>query len=401
MARVPNKMKAKEFPIVKTNLIMPSITEEDALELAEHMAEAELANKEYKQKQKNFEVEASQKTLYNSFTPMIDAYKQFMAYQEGKGNTPSTIRYYKGRLKELIAFCGRQFSTEETYVEAMNDAAKETPVLDVEYELGKFTPIATMNYDYFDMEYRKYLAEMGQKEQTINSNMRAYKAFYRYCEDNKWLPHKKILIKDIPAPIKPIYTQTELDILLKEPDYHNFIEYKVWVVINFVAATGCRIGTVVGIKMKDLELDDRSVIVNIQKNREPKRITLVSAIIKILRKYIKYYRSEADDEDFLFCNEYGEEWSRNAASHAVYKYNLKRGLKKTSIHLLRHTYAANYFRSGGDIFNLQNQLGHKSLKMVKRYADTYGVPDEAEIEEHSLINTVKKKSGRKKITLKQ
>jgi len=380
---------------------MPSITEEDALELADHMAEAKLADKEYQERQNRFEVEASRKSVYNSFTPMIEAYKQFMGYQEGKGNTEKTIRYYKGRLKELMAFCGRQFSTKETYIRAIKEADTETPVLDIEYELGKHTPIATMNYDYFDMEYRKYLANMGQKEQTIISNMRAYKAFYRYCEENKWLPHKKITIKDIPAPIKAIYTNEELQIMMRKPDYHNFIEYKCWVVINFVSATGCRVGSVVGIKMKDLELEDRSVIINIQKNREPKRIKLVSAIIKILREYIKYYRSEADDEDFLFCNQYGEEWSANACANAIYVYNKKRGLKKTSIHLLRHTYASNYFKTGGDIFNLQNQLGHKSLKMVKRYADTYGVPDEAEIEEHSLINTVKHKTGRKRISVKE
>lgn len=392
MARVKNTMKPKE-PIVKTDLVLPAITPERAEELVNNAVDMEEAA--------DFRIIASEKPLYTSITPMIDAYHQFMAYQEGKGNTEATLRYYRGRLKELIAFAGRRFSTVEKYKKTMEEAPKDIPNLDVEYKLGQIIPIACMTYDFFDTEYREYLKEMGQKEQTINSNMRAYKAFYRYCEDNKWLPHKKILIKDIPAPIKAIYTEDELNILLRKPDYHNFIEYKVWVVINFVAATGCRIGTVVGIKMKDLELEDRSVIVNIQKNRDPKRIKLVSAIIKILREYIKYYRSEADDEDFLFCNEYGEEWSRNAASNAVYVYNKKRGLSKTSIHLLRHTYAANYFKSGGDIFNLQNQLGHKSLKMVKRYADTYGVPDEAELEEHSLINTVKKKSGRKKIGVKE
>ena len=391
MPRVKNTMKPKE-PIVKTDLILPAITPDEAHELASNAADMIEAA--------DYKVKPSEKPLYNSITPMLDAYRQFMAYQEGKGNTEKTIRYYKVRLKELIAFAGRRFSTVPKYKKAMRTAVAELSVIDIEFKLGQVVPIACMTYDFFDTEYRKYLAEMGQKEQTINSNMRAYKAFYRYCEENKWLPHKKIIIKDIPAPIKAIYTDEELDILMRKPDYHDFIEYKCWVVINFVAATGCRIGTVVGIKMKDLELEDRSVIVNIQKNRDPKRIKLVSAIIKILREYIKYYRSDADDEDFLFCNQFGEEWSSNAAAHAIYDYNKKRGLKKTSIHLLRHTYAANYFKSGGDIFNLQNQLGHKSLKMVKRYADTYGVPDEAELEEHSLINTVKRKTGRTKLTAK-
>ena len=390
MARVKNTMKLNE-PVVKTDLILPALNPEQIETMVDNAVDME--------ESADFKITTSEKPLYTSITPMIDAYRQFMAYQEGKGNTEKTIRYYKGRLKELIAFAGMRFSTVAKYKKAMKQSSLDVSNLDIEYQLGQVVPIACMTYDFFDTEYRQYLAKMGQKEQTINSNMRAYKAFYRYCEENKWLPHKKIVIKDIPAPIKAIYTNEELQIMMRKPDYHNFIEYKCWVVINFVSATGCRVGSVVGIKMKDLELEDRSVIINIQKNREPKRIKLVSAIIKILREYIKYYRSEADDEDFLFCNQFGEEWSANACANAIYVYNKKRGLKKTSIHLLRHTYASNYFKTGGDIFNLQNQLGHKSLKMVKRYADTYGVPDEAEIEEHSLINTVKKKTGRKKLTL--
>lgn len=75
--------------------------------------------------------------------------------------------------------------------------------------------------------------------------------------------------------------------------------------------------------------------------------------------------------DPLFVSEYGTALSRSALENAIWSYNHKRGVEKTSIHLFRHTYAKLYIQAGGDPFRLQKLLGHSDLAMTRKYVALY------------------------------
>jgi hypothetical protein len=45
----------------------------------------------------------------------------------------------------------------------------------------------------------------------------------------------------------------------------------------------------------------------------------------------------------------------------------KTGIAKLHVHLFRHTFATNYLLAGGNVFDLQDILGHEDLEMTRRY----------------------------------
>lgn len=56
----------------------------------------------------------------------------------------------------------------------------------------------------------------------------------------------------------------------------------------------------------------------------------------------------------------------------ITRYNNKRGISKTGIHLFRHYFAKTYIQNSGDCLKLQKLLGHSSLEMTKIYIGLYG-----------------------------
>ena len=59
----------------------------------------------------------------------------------------------------------------------------------------------------------------------------------------------------------------------------------------------------------------------------------------VLKQFIRDFRSDAGEEDYLFCNVAGEASDRKCAELSIYDYNRSRGVNRTSIHAFRHTFA--------------------------------------------------------------
>lgn len=207
---------------------------------------------------------------------------------------------------------------------------------------------------------------------TINTNLRGLRALLYYGMEHGYIREFKIRLIRAEKKIKETYTDAELTILLKKPDVKkcSFAEYRNWVIINYLLATGNRLETMVNVKIGDIDFDENKIKLLKLKNRKQYIIPLSLQLKKVLREYLMYRKGNPDD--YLFCSSYGKQLSKATIQTQIQHYNRSRGVLKTSIHVFRHTFAKNWIQSGGDMVSLQTILGHSSIEMVKEYVNMFG-----------------------------
>ena len=322
-------------------------------------------------------------------TSIATVQKEFLIEQEVKGNSKDTLKYYRTSFRQMNRFIAIQELGEQ-----IPSSAKDEEII----KSGEKMPLGVLLDKDFEISFKRYLEEQGCNPRTVNTYFRAYRAFAYYCMEEGWIPIRKISIKTSKAPIKQVYSEEELKKLMKKPKTSDFTEYRNWVVVNYMLATGNRLSSIVALNIEDVDLESGYISVNVQKNKKPVTIPLVKQMRRILKEYVSLYRNLEEDvelspTDPLFCNRFGERLTGDGLINAISKYNKRRGVEKTSIHLFRHTFAKSWILSGGDLFSLQKMLGHSSLDMVKNYANLYSKDIKDKAEEFSFLSNTRRTSG--------
>ncbi|MBR5156975.1 MAG: site-specific integrase [Clostridia bacterium] len=207
----------------------------------------------------------------------------------------------------------------------------------------------------------------GLAANSISSYVRVVKAFLSWCNDEE-ITNLNMKRYKSEETIKETYSDKELERLLKKPNMRKcgFPEYRTWVIINLLLNNGCRAATIRNIKNKDVDLPSSVIYLRHTKSKKSQVIPLCTELCGILKEYMRI-RGGADD-DYLFSNESGAQLKEYGLRSSIARYNKRRGVNKTSIHLFRHTFARKYLVDcGGNAFTLQRLLGHSTLDMTKHY----------------------------------
>ncbi len=91
---------------------------------------------------------------------------------------------------------------------------------------------------------------------------------------------------------------------------------------------------------------------------------------KMLWRYIIHFRPEdsIEADNYAFLTLDGKPLCPNAVKLLLKRWGKKAGVERLHAHLCRHTYATNFLNyKCGDVFRLQQILGHTTLEMVNHY----------------------------------
>ena len=264
-----------------------------------------------------------------------DIMEEFLLSCKVRNLSEHTIAHYERHLKMFFDYCG------------------DIPASDLTKDL-----------------YEGYIhccQEKGIKDVTVQTYVKVIRTFYYFCMEKAYIPAFSLSVPKAEKELKEVYTDEELLALLKKPDMKkaNFAEYRMWVIINYVLATGNRIHTLINLKIKDLDFENAVIKLSVTKNRKQQIIPMTQSLVAVLKEYLSI--RGGSPEDYLFCNRFGEQMTKTCICNYLWNYNHRRGVTKTSIHLFRHTFAKNYLKAGGDVFRLQKLMGHSNINVTKDY----------------------------------
>ncbi|MCL2568480.1 MAG: tyrosine-type recombinase/integrase [Oscillospiraceae bacterium] len=251
-------------------------------------------------------------------------------------------------------------------------------------------------------EFIEFLKERNPKIRatSINSYLKDLRTFLYYCMDRGYLKPFKIKRLREDRIVKEVYTPDEISRLIEKPNLKktNFSEYRNWVMTCYLLATGNRLGTVCDLRVKDIDFQNSMIHLRKVKTRKAYNMPLSVTLEKILREYLEYRKGEGDD--YLFCNRYGARLQESSLNTAIGRYNQRRGVAKTSIHLYRNTFAKNYLTSGGDLARLQKLLCHSTPTMSLRYAEMYDTDLDYHFNERNPLDSHMREFGSGKVGIK-
>ena len=273
----------------------------------------------------------------------------------------------------------------QSYVQFFKFFEPDTPIEEIDEEAYK--------------RYVLHLRSTLNNDVSINSYLRDFITTMHYLMNEGYIQSYKMQAIKVDKSHIETYNEQELQLLLKKPNIKkcSFIEYQAWVMTNFLFSTAVRQRSLMNIKVKDIDFDNNVVYVNVTKNRKPLIVPLNQTMVNILREYLKY-RNHKTDDDYLFCNVFGQQLVKSTCYHMLYEYNKRRGVETTGIHRYRHTFAKQWILSGGNVVSLSQLLGHSSLEITQNYIHLLVSDVAKQVDE---INVLDKFYSRTHISLKK
>jgi len=215
----------------------------------------------------------------------------------------------------------------------------------------------------------------GLTGHTINCYLRAIRAFWGWLVSEEIIatnPFAKVRIPKAPRKVIPTFSESQIQALLIVIDTHTPAGFRDWTIILMLLDTGLRASELVGLKLKDINLDDGVVKVYGKGSKE--RIVPIGARVqRAMWKYLQRYRPQPPNPlcSNLFLTRSGEPLTVNRIEAVIENHGKIAQIEgvRCSPHTLRHTFAISYLRNGGDVFSLQRILGHSSLDVVRIYVN--------------------------------
>jgi site-specific recombinase XerD len=134
--------------------------------------------------------------------------------------------------------------------------------------------------------------------------------------------------------------------------------------------TGLRIGELVNLKVDDVHMDEGYLKV-MGKGKKERIVPIGNNAQRALQRYLFRFRPKSANalNNNVFLSNSSQPLTENSMKLMFSRLAHRSGVYRLHAHLCRHTFATRFLINGGDVFSLQQILGHSTLEMVRRYVN--------------------------------
>jgi Site-specific recombinase XerD len=245
------------------------------------------------------------------------------------------------------------------------------------------------------MMLRRYLGalkEQGMAGASLTRKVSTIRSFYRFLVREGKLessPLTGLVAPKRERRLPSILSLEQLSSIIESADETTPRGLRNRAILELMYASGVRLSEVVGVDIRNLDLEERTLLVRGKGNKE--RIVLLGAPAeKAIHRYLSRGRPKlaTGAEMALFVNRDGKRLSGRSIEKIVRQHALKAGLdQRVWPHLLRHSFATHLLDGGADLRVVQDLLGHASAQTTQIYTHV------TEETQRLRMNEVREKMG--------
>lgn len=225
---------------------------------------------------------------------------------------------------------------------------------------------------------RTYLLNLSMEnvsKASVKRHLSALRHFYRYLYG--YCGYQKNPFETVSSPKK----DKKLPHFLSLEEIYQFFDANAkredklkdrdQAILELLFASGLRASELIGLKISDLDMNERTIRVFGKGKKErivPFSKTAKAAIENYQKKLRYQLVKEERDEGYLFVNAKGEKLTERGLEYIVQTAADKSSFPlKVHPHMLRHSFATELLSSGMDLREIQELLGHASVRTTAIY----------------------------------
>jgi integrase/recombinase XerD len=283
-----------------------------------------------------------------------EAIESLLLATEANGRSPQTVEGYRRKLKPLQTFLG-------------NVPVEEITVNDLRRYIVHLKERSTRWADHPKHQER----EGGLSPFTVASYYRALRRLFNWLQEEGILqinPMRRIKIPQLKRDEPKGIAMKNLLALLETTNGGNTADLRDRAIILFLADTGCRIAGLCGLRVQDVDFEEKLATVR-EKGSKARLVPFTQTTADALKAWLSV--RPAEHGPWLFVS-LGNKAQGRLSPNGV-RQMLRRRAKIAGItgpvnpHAFRHTFAREFLLSGGDLATLSDLLGHSSVEVTKSF----------------------------------